>query len=166
MRNIFALAMLLVFLSSGVAFAEVKIGVFDTKTVFTQSDVLKQAQADIEKAYGAQKTEIEKKRAELEKLAASMGEKPSDSQKKTFTTKQNEYNTMANEYMRAMQAAELQVRDAMEQVAETAAAEVAKSKKLDIVMDSVSVFYVDKKLDVTKEMLAAINKAWKEAQKK
>ncbi len=166
MRKILCLALCFLFLSTSFAFAEIKIGVFNTQAVFTKSDVLKQAQADLEKTYGTQKTEIEKKRVELEALATKIGAKPTDAQKKDFTAKQNEYAAMANEYMRAMQAAEGQVRDVMEKLAETAAAEVAKSKKLDIVMDSVSVFYVTKSMDVTEEMLAGINKAWKDSQKK
>lgn len=165
MRKILSLAVCFLLLCGSVAHAELKVGVFDAQIVFTKSDALKQAQADMKKNYSGKKAALETKRKELEKLGASLGTTPSETQKADFFRLQNEYNNSANEYVRNVQESDLKIREEMDKLAVLAAQDVAKNKGLNMILDSTGAVYYDPSMDVTNDMLDAINRVWKTARK-
>ena len=165
MHKILSLAICFLLLCGSVAHAEMNVGVFDAQVVFTKSDALKQAQADMKKNYSGKKTALETKRKELEKLGASLSASATEAQKADFFRLQNEYNNSANEYVRNVQESDLKIREEMDKMAVLAAQDVAKSKGLNIILDSTSAVYYDTTMDVTDDMLAAINRVWKSARK-
>lgn len=165
MRKILSLAVCFLLLCGSVAHAELKVGVYNAEIMFTKSDAMKQAQAEMKKNYGGKQTALENKRKELEKLGASLGTAPTDAQKADFFRLQNEYNNSANEYVRNVQESDRKIREEMDRLAVLAAQDVAKNKGLNMILDSTAAVYHDPSMDVTNDMLDAINRVWKTARK-
>lgn len=162
MRRILCLAVCLLLFSAAGARAEGEIVVFDLQKVAADCDALKEARKALDDKFGAQKTDLEKKREALEKKAADYEKKkPTDKQMEAYTKEQREYGEKAQAFMRLLQADEMRVRQDIDTVIIEASKSLATRKKYAMILDSALVPYADPKLDVTNDMLTESNAAWK-----
>ncbi|MDR2075962.1 MAG: OmpH family outer membrane protein [Desulfovibrio sp.] len=167
MRTVLALAVCLTLLSAATVRAEVRIAVFNLQKVVAESDVLKEAQTVIKKEFDPRRTALEKEKTELQKLAESLnGSVPTEEQRKSFITREQGYGQKANAFLSDFQKAELRVRSDVDRVIVAAAANYAKKKGYDLIIDNAAVVYAAGLLDVTTDMLSEANAQWRAMKKK
>ena len=172
MFKILSLALVAMVLVAAPAYADLKIGVFNAQAVALDSEPAKAAQKKMQGQFGTEKNQLEKQAQDLQKegqslQAQSAALSPQARQEKQtgFMRKVREHEEKSRDFARKVQMSEDQIRQSMGRFIFQAAEAVAKQKGLDLILDgaSGSVIYAEKSMDVTKEMLAEVNKQFKAA---
>lgn len=172
MMRILSLVLLAMACIAAPAFADVNIGVFNAQAVALDSEPAKVAQKNLQSQFGAERSQLEKQAQDLQKQsqslqaqAAAMSAQARQEKQSEFMRKVREHEEKSRNFARKVQTAEDQIRQAMGRFIFQAASVVAKQKGLNLILDgaSGSVIYADKSMDVTKEMLAEVNKQFKAA---
>ena len=166
MYKAFLTAAVACLLMANVAFAaEVKIGVVDMQVVATDSDPAKKAQEEMKAKYGAERDSIEKQAKDLQKQADSLkGPNISEEKRMDFIRKRRTLDEKSRDFTRKVEQDELKIRQDMVTLVFRAAYEVAQRKGYTFVVDVTAggVLYAEQSMDLTKDVLAEVNKLWKE----
>ena len=153
---------------AGSAFADMKIGVFNSQAVAMDSDAAKAAQ--LQSQFGAEKTQLEKQAKDLQSKGealqaqvAKMSAKEREDKQMEFLRLRRAFEEKSRNFARKVENTENQIRQSMAQQIYDAATTIAKQQKLDLILDAAagSVMYATPSLDITKPVLAEVNRLWK-----
>lgn len=157
-----------VFMFSNAAFAT-SIGIFSMASVADRSDVSQAMQKELQSSFGKTVESLEKEAADLQKRAADLQKQAAALSEKARVEKAQELEKAgrAFEEKRTALAEKMGPRQqAMQkeivEILRLACENCAKSKKLDLILDSTSsVAYASPSVDVTQDILDEVNKIWK-----
>lgn len=140
-----------------------KIGVVDMQTVATESEPAKAAKAQLEARYGKERAALEKQGAALKKQAESLkNPKVSEQKKVDFIKAKQKLDQETRNFVRKVEQDEVKLRQDMVTLVFSATYEVAKALGYNFVVDVTAggVLYADQSMDLTKEVLAEVNKIY------
>lgn len=146
-----------------------KIGVVDMQIVATESDPAKAARADMEKQFGKEKENLEKKGQALKKQAEGLKNPKTSEQKKVdFIKSKQKLDQDTRNFLRKVEQEEVKIRQQMVTYVFNAAYEVARAKGFNFVVDlnAGGVLYADRSMDLTQAVLEEVNKIYKESKNK
>ena len=162
MRKLFVMTLVAMFVMAGSAFAAdaaapLKIGVVDMQTVATTSEPALAAKKQMENKYGSEKKL--RKKAELLK-----NPKTSEDAKLAFLRSKQDLDQKTRNFMRKVEQDEVKLRQDMVTLVFNATYEVAQRKGYNFVVDVTAggVLYAEQSMDLTQEVLAEVNKLYKE----
>lgn len=171
MFRVLSLTLVACVLLAGSAFAaELKIGVFNSQAVAMDSDAAKAAQTKLQGQFGTEKTQLEKQAKDLQTKGealqaqvATLSEKARQDKQMEFMRSRREFEEKSRNFARKVENSEGQIRQSMAQQIYQAATTVAQQKKLDLILDAAagSVMFATPDLDITKAVLAEVNRLWK-----
>lgn len=145
-----------------------KIGVVDMQTVATQSDPAKAAKEQMESKYGKERAALEKQGESLKKQAEALkNPKASEEKKLAFLRAKQELDQKTRNFLRKVEQDEIKLRQDMVTLVFSATYEVARAKGFNFVVDVTAggVLYADQSMDLTQDVLAEVNKLYKEKAK-
>ena len=145
-----------------------KIGVVDMQTVATQSDPAKAAKEQMEAKYGKERANLEKQGNALKKQAEALkNPKVSEEKKLAFIRAKQEMDQKTRNFLRKVEQDEVKLRQDMVTLVFSATYEVARAKGFNFVVDVTAggVLYADQSMDLTQDVLAEVNKLYKEKKK-
>lgn len=155
--------------AAGAAPPVAKIGVVDMQIVATESDPAKAARADMEKQFGKEKENLEKKGQALKKQAEALKNPKTSEQKKVdFIKSKQKLDQDTRNFLRKVEQEEVKVRQQMVTYVFNAAYEVARAKGFNFVVDlnAGGVLYADRSMDLTQAVMEEVNKIYKESKNK
>ena len=145
-----------------------KIGVFNSQAVAMDSDAAKAAQQKLQSQFGAEKTQLENQAKDLQSKGealqaqvAKMSAKEREDKQMEFLRLRRAFEEKSRNFARKVENTENQIRQSMAQQIYDAATTIAKQQKLDLILDAGSVMYATPTLDITKPVLAEVNRLWK-----
>lgn len=150
--------------------ADMKIGVFNSQAVAMDSDAFKAAQKKLQSQFGTEKNQLEKqakdlqaKGESLQNQIASLSAKAREEKQMEFLRLRRSFEEKSRNFARKVENSEGQIRQNMAQQIYQAATTVAKQKKLDLILDAASgsVMFATPDMDITKPVLAEVNRIWK-----
>ena len=168
MFRVLSLALVACLLMAGSAFADMKIGVFNSQAVAMDSDAAKAAQQKLQSQFGAEKTQLENQAKDLQSKGealqaqvAKMSAKEREDKQMEFLRLRRAFEEKSRNFARKVENTENQIRQSMAQ--QIYATTIAKQQKLDLILDAAagSVMYATPTLDITKPVLAEVNRLWK-----
>ncbi|MBO5491430.1 MAG: OmpH family outer membrane protein [Desulfovibrio sp.] len=151
--------------ADGNAVPAAKIGVVDMQTVATQSEPAQAAKAQMESKFGKERANLEKQGEALKKKAEALkNPKVSEDKKLDFIRSKQELDQKTRNFLRKVEQEEVKLRQDMVTLVFSATYEVARAKGFNFVVDVTAggVLYADQSMDLTKEVLAEVNKLYKE----
>jgi outer membrane protein len=162
--------LLVLFAASSAWAAEFKIGVINMKLVMEQSEAAKEAAANLEKRFDSKEKELRTKEAELQQLMKEIEAQNMILSQDAKQTKQIEFRRKYEDFMRLREAVQREVQeermaqlkpvlDVLGEVVEG----YGKKNNFSIIFDrlGVGVLYADQAMDITDEIIAELNKAWR-----
>lgn len=172
MRGIFFAALAIFLLMTGTGYGAdanavppAKIGVVDMQTVATESDPAKAAREQMESKYGKERAALEKQGNSLKKQAEGLkNPKASEEKKVSFIKAKQKLDQETRAFMRKVEQDEMKLRQDMVTLVFSATYEVARAKGFNFVVDVTAggVLYADQSMDLTQDVLAEVNKLYKE----
>lgn len=141
----------------------VKIGVVDMQAVATESDPAKAAKEQMEAKYGKERAELEKQGAALKKQAEGLrNPKVSEQKRVDFMKNKNKLDQQTHNFLRKVEQDEIKLRQDMVRLVFSATYEVARAQGYTFVVDITAggVLYADQSMDLTKEVMAEVNKIY------
>lgn len=170
MRKLFVMTMVAMFVMAGSAFAAdaaapLKIGVVDMQTVATTSEPALAAKKQMENKYGSEKKDLEDQGQKLRKKAELLkNPKTSEDAKLAFLRSKQDLDQKTRNFMRKVEQDEVKLRQDMVTLVFNATYEVAQRKGYNFVVDVTAggVLYAEQSMDLTQEVLAEVNKLYKE----
>lgn len=157
------------FLVSTAVAAELRIGVADMQSVGAQCDANMAAKEKYENQFKTEASQLEKQKADFDKKAKDFEAQRGKLDQKTFEQRVaglrkeaqqiGEKEMMAQQKIGMIQGA---INQDLAELAVTAAADVAKAKNLDLILTQNTVLYSGQSHDVTADLLAAMNRIWKD----
>lgn len=151
--------------AEGNAASAAKIGVVDMQTVATQSEPAQAAKKQMESKFGKERADLEKQGESLKKKAESLkNPKVSEEKKLDFIRAKQDLDQKTRNFMRKVEQEEVKLRQDMVTLVFSATYEVAKAKGFTFVVDVTAggVLYADQSMDLTQDVLAEVNKLYKE----
>ena len=145
--------------------AALKIGVVDMQTVATQSDPAKAGRDEMEKKYGKERGQLESEGEKLRKRAEKLKDpKASEESKLAFLRAKQELDQKTRTFMRKVEQDEVKLRQEMVTMVFNATYAVAQRKNFNFVVDVTAggVLYAEQSMDLTQDVLAEVNKIFKE----
>lgn len=153
-------------LASSGAFAQVKLGVVNSQTALAETAEIKKAQADLETKFKPRQEQMAKLQKELESInqQLSLGDKLTAQAQADLNmqgTRKNRDLTRLQEDLQAeveRERNEIIVKSGqqMQQVIQ----KLAEEKGLDVIIDAGNALYIKPTLDLTKDAVAAYDKAY------
>ena len=143
----------------------VKIGVVDMQAVATQSEPAKAAKDQLEAKYGKDRAALEKQGASLKKQAEALkNPKTSDEKRRAFIRAKQKLDNETRNFLRKVEQDEMKLRQDMVTLIFSATYEVARAKGYNFVVDVTAggVLYADQSMELTQDVLAEVNKLYKE----
>lgn len=143
----------------------VKIGVVDMQAVATQSEPAKAAKNQLEAKYGKERAALEKQGAALKKQAEGLkNPKTTDEKRRAFIRAKQKLDNDTRNFLRKVEQDEVKLRQDMVTLVFSATYEVARAKGYNFVVDVTAggVLYADKAMELTDEVLAEVNRLYKE----
>ena len=170
MRKLFVMTLVAMFVMAGSAFAAdaaapLKIGVVDMQTVATTSEPALAAKKQMENKYGSEKKDLEDQGQKLRKKAELLkNPKTSEDAKLAFLRSKQDLDQKTRNFMRKVEQDEVKLRQDMVTLVFNATYEVAQRKGYNFVVDVTAggVLYAEQSMDLTQEVLAEVNKLYKE----
>lgn len=176
MRKVFLMTLVALFVLAGQAFAAdaaaprsdaaaLKIGVVDMQTVATQSEPAQAAKKQMEQKYGKEKKALEDQGEKLRKRAEKLKDpKSTEESKLSFLRSKQELDQKTRNFMRKVEQDEVKLRQDMVTLVFNATYEVAQRKGYNFVVDVTAggVLYAEQSMDLTQDVLAEVNKLYKE----
>ena len=133
-------------------------------------DEKKAAQQKLQSQFGAEKTQLENQAKDLQSKGealqaqvAKMSAKEREDKQMEFLRLRRAFEEKSRNFARKVENTENQIRQSMAQQIYDAATTIAKQQKLDLILDAAagSVMYATPTLDITKPVLAEVNRLWK-----
>ncbi len=153
----------------GVASAESKIGVANMQVVGSQSEANKKASEKYTAEFNKKSEELTKKKKAFEqKVSTFMAQRPTMGKKlaeERGVSLTKEEQTLRDEDMKFQQrvnAIQNSIAQELAMLAFDASATVAKEKGLDLIVSQNGTLYHAEALDVTNDVITALNALWKE----
>lgn len=140
-----------------------KIGVVDMQTIAMDCDPAKAFKQEMEKKYDKERSALEKQGNALKKQAEALkNPKTSDDKKRAFMTAKQKLDQETRNFMRKIEQEELKFRQDIVSLVFSATYNVARAKGYNFVVDVTAggVLYADKSMDLTKDVLAEVNKLY------
>lgn len=170
MRKLFVMTLVAMFVMAGSAFAAdaaapLKIGVVDMQTVATTSEPALAAKKQMENKYGSEKKDLEDQGQKLRKKAELLkNPKTSEDAKLAFLRSKQDLDQKTRNFMRKVEQDEVKLRQDMVTLVFNATYEVAQRKGYNFVVDVTAggVLYAEQSMALTQEVLAEVNKLYKE----
>lgn len=150
--------------------ADFPVGIFNSQSIAMESEAAKAAQKKLQNDFGNEKTQLEKqakdlqaKADDLQAKAAAMSAQAREEKQKEFLTLRRTFEEKSRDFATRVEQTENSLRQYLAEQIYLAAETVAKKKDLKLILDSASgsVMYLEKGLDVTKDILDAMNASWK-----
>ena len=154
-----------VYAADGGAVPAAKIGVVDMQTVATQSVPAQAAKTTMENKFGTERNELEKQGEALKKKADALkNPKASEEKKLDFIRSKQDLDQKTRNFLRKVEQEEVKLRQDMVTLVFSATYEVARAKGFNFVVDVTAggVLYADQSMDLTQDVLAEVNKIYKE----
>lgn len=162
MRKCFLLAACFFLLTASVAqAAELKVGVVNIQQVMEKSQTFKQLSAQMKAKIEPRQKEIEKEKKKVEDMAKGLNANSPDSKKQEFLKAQEAFSKKGNDFIEFAQKEDMAMRTKIEGYFIEASGNIAKSKKLNLVLDLQGVMYFENSMDITKEVSAELDRLWK-----
>lgn len=173
MRKVIVLALFCLLAMQAPAFAEgLKIGVVNLKSVVEKSEpgmaVQKTLQAKFEKMKAdieKQKTDIEKMRDDMQKQSMAMTPEARQDKEMAFKRRVRDYQDTVMAYQRRMKSDEQEATTPVLEMLSDVVKDYAKRNKFTVILDAAgplnNVLYYDDSVDVTNDIISALNTAWK-----
>ncbi len=174
----FKLFFALTLMASSCVFAQEKplnVRVVNFKTCVEKSKIGKQEQANFE----ALKKQMETVLEEKDKAGAELVKKLEDTNyldtitaeaetelKRKFRALSQEIQQQQQQYMQTLQQANFHIVQKLEELMNKATAEVAKKEKLDLVLKNDSTFYNNPSLDISEQVIQAMDKLFEQEKTK
>lgn len=163
------LSLLLFIFLPGVASAQTNVAVVQIDKILTQSKAGKNIQKQVEAKQKELQNLLETKQKEFDALQEDLVEESKKEDKSGFEEKRKDFQEKYAEEQRALQTerqaldrgvavAMAELRSEMDDVVE----EMAKEKKLDLVVTNQSTLWARKNVDITDEIIKALNKSVQE----
>lgn len=146
-----------------------RIGVVDMQTIAMDCDAAKEFKEKMESKYGKERSNLEKQGQALKKQAETIkSPKVSDDKKVSFIKARQKLEQNTQSFVRKIEQEEVKFRQDMVSLVFSATYEVAKAKGYNFVVDITGggVLYADPSMDLTKDVLAEVNKIYKNNQSK
>lgn len=170
MFRVLSLALVACLLMAGSAFADMKIGVFNSQAVAMDSDAAKAASRSCSRSSAPRRRSL-KSRPRIcsprvkpfQAQVAKMSAKEREDKQMEFLRLRRAFEEKSRNFARKVENTENQIRQSMAQQIYDAATTIAKQQKLDLILDAAagSVMYATPTLDITKPVLAEVNRLWK-----
>lgn len=151
-------------LATGLAFTAVQAadyGIVDIDKVVQGSAYLKQQQSALQQSIKPQTTQIEQLQKDLagiqQKWNAAKSQAEVDKLKKDFDTKAAQVNTLQQQVQSKVQTTMQATNTAFETRVKTAAEQLRKENKLDLVLNKNSVLASDSNADLTDKIIQKVN---------
>jgi outer membrane protein len=167
-----ALSLAACFLLAGTAAAaELRIGVADMQSIGAQCDANQAAKNKYETQFKAEAAQLDKQRADFDKKAKDFEAQRSSGKldQKTFEQRAAGLRREAQQIQEKEMATQQRVGMLQEAINQdlqeliiAAASDVAKSKSLSLILPQNTLLYTGQELDVTPDLLTAINRVWKD----
>ena len=171
MFRVVSLALVIGVLLAGSAFAaDTKIGVFNSQAVAMDSDAAKAAQQKLQSQFGAEKNQLEKQAKDLQSKGealqaqmATLSAKAREEKQMEFLRLRRDFEEKSRNFARKVENSEAQIRQSMARQIYEASLAVAKKRNLDLILDAAtgSVMFATPEMDITKDVLAEVNRLWK-----
>lgn len=158
----------------------VKIGVVDMQIVATESEPAKAARDDMEKKYGKEKADLEKRGEALKKQAESLKKQADSLKKNPKASEQKKVDFIKDKqkldqtkqkldqdthtFLRKVEQDEIKIRQDMVTLVFNATYEVARAQGYTFVVDvnAGGVLYAEKSMDLTSVVLEEVNKLYQQ----
>lgn len=156
----------------GSAVAAVPVGVFNSQTVAMESEPAKEAQKKLQGQFGSEKDQLEKLAKDLQKQgealqaqAAALSQQAREEKQMDFLRKRRDFEERSRNFATKVENAEGQIRQTIGRFIFQGADTVAKQRGFDLILDAASgsVMYAQPSLDVTRDVIAEVNRQWKAA---
>ena len=155
-------------LASPALAAEMSVGVADMQRIGIQCEANQAARNKYEAQFKAETTQLEKQKTDFDKKAKDFEAQRSKLDQKTFEQRvanlRKEAQQIADKEMAAQQkigSIQNAINQDLADLAIAAAAEVAKTKNLDLILAHNTVMHAAQKLDVTADLLTEMDRIWK-----
>ncbi len=167
MRKVLLLALTMCFMTASVALAEVKLGVVDMQVIASESEPAKDAKAEMEKKYGAEKKKLEAEAKSLQTKMEDLQKKPTEKKQVEFIKLKRKFDEKQYKFTRQVEQDEAKIRQEMVTIVFKAAYDIAQEKGLNYVVDITAggVLYAAKSMDLTTDVLKKVNELWKNKDK-
>lgn len=182
MRSIFAACLALsvfafasLFAVQNANAAETKFGLINLQKIIVESAPANDAKAAMEKKFAKPKAQLEKEGEALKKLseqirvqAAALSPAALEDKKVSFVRQQRDFEDKARAFTREVQAADGKFRQEILTIIAKVCADFGKKNGYTAIFDAANagIMFADPALDVTKEIIAEVNKVWKTKSKK
>ncbi|MDE5832667.1 MAG: OmpH family outer membrane protein [Desulfovibrio sp.] len=171
MRGIFAFILAFFLVSGGLSLADdapapARIGVVDMQTIAMECDAAQAFKEQMESKYGKERSSLEKQGQDIKKQAEALkNPKTSEAKKVAFLQSRQKLEQTTRNFMRKVEQEEIKFRQDMVAMVFNAAYEVARAKGYNFVVDVTGggVLYADPSMDLTKDVLAEVNKIYKDS---
>ena len=172
MRKSIFLAVLCTLVFAATAYAaDTKVGVFNSRAVAAKCDALTAAQKKLESQFAGEKSQLEKQNADLKKRAeglqtqtAALSPEAREDKRTEFLRLKRDFEDRYQAFVRKAEAAGMKLQQEFMTNMVKAAQEYGTRKGYAILLDSAmgGPIYFDKGVDVTGDMIAEINRVYKE----
>ena len=172
MFRVSVLACVLTLCLAGSAIAALPVGVFNSQSVALESEPAKEAQKKMQGQFGNEKDQIEKLAKDLQKQgealqaqAAALSQQAREEKQMDFLRKRRDFEERSRNFAAKVENSENQIRQTIGRFIFQASETVAKQRNLELILDAASgsVMYAQAGLDVTRDVIAEVNRLWKAA---
>ncbi|SDN67104.1 periplasmic chaperone for outer membrane proteins Skp [Desulfonauticus submarinus] len=170
MKKLLCLLVGLILFWAGVAMAATKIGVVDMQKVISQSEPGQQALAKLKKKTKGMKADLDKQkkelqalREELQKQALVLSQEAKQDKELEFRKKVRDYQDTWQAYQRKIKLEEQKLSRPIIQLLAEVIKNYAKKNGYTAIWDmrASGLLYANEKVNITNEIMAELNKAWK-----
>ncbi len=155
---------------AGMALAAMPVGVFNSQTIAIDSEPAKAAQKQLQSQFGAERGQIEKLAQNLQKegeslqaQTAALSQKAREEKQMDFLRKRRDFEEKSRAFAIKVEGRENQIRQTIGRLIFQASGTVAKKRNLEMVFDAAagSIMYALPSMDITKDVIAEVNRLWK-----
>jgi len=174
MYRILIMAVMALILTTGSAHAQASIGVIDMQLIASQSGATKNAMVKMQSKYGKQRDQLNKEAKNLQAKEQALSKQFATLSKSALKSRQTEFMTLQKNFAKKSRAFsmnvekdEIKIKQDIFKLVTKASATVAKRKKMNFIVDIAAggVLYYTKRMDVTKDVLAEVDRLWRAGKK-
>ena len=167
-KIIISLTMVLVF--SSLAMAQTKLAIIDMKEVISKSEPGQKAMDELKKKFDKmkqglkqQREELQALREELQKQSLVLSQEAKQDKELEFKRKVRDFQDMFQTYQRKMRMEEKKLSDPIIKTLIQIIKDYGKKHKYTAILDAKSsgLLYADDTINITKEIIVELNRAWR-----
>lgn len=174
MRKHFFLALAMIFLFAGQAWAEPKIGIINFEKIVKDSEFWAESTKELEAKYKDEAERLEKMMNdiksmadEIQKQSVVLSQEAKEDKQLDFKRKSRDFEDQRRAYMRKIKKEEDDLKKTILGIIFEVTNDYGKKNAYDFIMDSAmgGIVYASPTLDLTGEILVDVNRAWREKKK-